>query len=106
MGTNETEEWEISDTIMWAIIFLMLFMWLYIGNFVFKNLTTGIIVNSFLQDSNEKRWAENEVGFSDNYRPLSSAYQNWKYFTKKFDICRKFRFLIIIFILSNLTNYF
>ena len=76
MGTNETEEWEISDTIMWAIIFLMLFMWLYIGNFVFKNLTTGIIVNSFLQDSNEKRWAENEVGFSDNYRPLSSAYQN------------------------------
>ena len=36
------------------------FLWLWLANVTFKNLVTGIIVNSFLQDSNEKRYESTE----------------------------------------------
>ena len=36
------------------------FLWLWLANVTFKNLVTGIIVNSFLQDSNEKRYDSTE----------------------------------------------
>lgn len=61
MFFDKSPGWEAGDSVTWFLMFWLLFLWLYAGNFVFKNLTTGIIVNSFLQDSNEKRWAENEV---------------------------------------------
>ena len=33
---------------IWITIVLFLFAWIYFGNFVFKNLVTGVVVNTFL----------------------------------------------------------
>ena len=33
---------------IWLTIVLFLFVWIYFGNFVFKNLVTGVVVNTFL----------------------------------------------------------
>ena len=50
-----------SDRTTWVFIFAGLVLWLWVGNFIFKNLITGIGVNSILVVLNERRWAENEV---------------------------------------------
>lgn len=50
-----------SERFTWIFMLCGLFMWLYIGNFIFKNLITGIGVNSILVVLNERRWAENEA---------------------------------------------
>ena len=33
---------------IWFTIVLFLFSWIWFGNFVFKNLVTGVVVNTFL----------------------------------------------------------
>ena len=48
----------------WFCLFMFMFLWLYMGNFIFKNLITGVVVNNILQSLNEKRWEECEVRFS------------------------------------------
>ena len=49
------------SSFQWFCLFMFMFMWLYMGNFIFKNLITGVVVNNILQSLNEKRWAECEV---------------------------------------------
>jgi len=52
-------EW--SNLMMYTLIFLLLFGWFWMGCLVFKNLITSVIVNNYLQYSNEIRWGENEA---------------------------------------------
>ena len=45
----------------YLLIFVLLFGWFWMGCLIFKNLITSIIVNNYLQYSNEIRWGENEA---------------------------------------------
>ena len=50
---------------------VFLTLWVWIGNFVFKNLVTGVVVNNFLAHSNEVRWGENEASVEQELKNIA-----------------------------------
>jgi len=60
-ASGNPDDRESGKFLTWVLIFLFLLSWVWAGNFVFKNLITGIVVNNFLAYSNEVRWGENEA---------------------------------------------
>jgi general stress protein CsbA len=57
---NSDAPWGAKEIFGYLSAIFLPFLWLWLANVTFKNLVTGIIVNSFLQDSNEKRYESTE----------------------------------------------
>ena len=47
-ASGNPDDRESGKFLTWVLIFLFLLSWVWAGNFVFKNLITGIVVNNFL----------------------------------------------------------
>ena len=64
-------EGERSKFLTYFLVGFFLFSWIWFGNFVFKNLITGVVVNNFLAHSNEVRWDENEASVEQELQNIA-----------------------------------
>ena len=67
-----TTEGERSNFLTYFLVGFFLFSWIWFGNFVFKNLITGVVVNNFLAHSNEVRWGENEASVEQELKNIAN----------------------------------
>ena len=69
------------------LIGFFLFAWVWFGNFVFKNLFTGVVVNNFLAHNNELRSAENEANVEKELQTIAEEIEEE---VKRVEIVPKF----------------
>ena len=67
---SEQYDWGMSEITSYIFAIALPLMWLWLANVTFKNLITGIIVNSFLEDSNEKRYDQTEEIIENEVKEL------------------------------------